>query len=496
MRKVLIANRGEIAVRIARALAEAEISAVAIYSEADQLAHHVRMADEAYPVGPAPAQQSYLDQERILRVAERAGCDAVHPGYGFLSENADFAEACARRGLNFIGPPAQAIRAMGQKISARQRMQAAGVPVIPGGLAHTLEQAKASARKVGYPIMLKPSGGGGGKGMRRLESEVELDSEFANATQEAERAFSDGTMYIEKCLLRPRHVEVQVLGDQHGNVVHLFERDCSIQRRHQKIIEEAPCPILNPELARAMGEVSVSGARALGYYSTGTFEYLLDEDGQFYFLEMNTRLQVEHGVTELTTGIDLVAAMLRVAQGEELGLSQSDINRRGHAMECRLYAEDPAHDFLPSPGRIEQMTLPQGPGTRTDEGAQTGDNVSGYYDPMIAKLLTWGADREQCARRMRRALAETSIEGPRTNLDFLRRVLQNDAFVTGSFDTSFVPTSLMLLLEPEPIPPERLGDMVSAAALFAHAQAGQIEAERAPRAKELSEWVRQHRRRL
>ena len=496
LRKVLIANRGEIAVRIARALADAEIASVAIYSEADCMAHHVRMADEAYSVGPAAAAESYLNQDRIIEVAKKAGCDAVHPGYGFLAESAAFAEACASSGLTFIGPPAHALEVMGQKISARQVMLDAGVPVVPGGQAGTLEEARASAENVGYPIMLKPSAGGGGKGMRRIHSSAELSSEWETAILESERAFGDGSMYVEKCLLRPKHVEVQIVGDQHGNVVHLFERDCSIQRRQQKIIEETPCPTLTSDLAERMGKTSVAGALSLGYHSVGTFEYLLDRNGQFYFLEMNTRLQVEHGVTELTTGIDLVRTMLDIARGKPLALSQSQVSRRGHAMQCRLYAESPEHDFRPSPGVIQRLVLPSGPGIRVDEGAVQGDSVTSYYDPLIAKLMTWGADRSECLQRMRRALDEAVIEGPKTNLEFLRRVLKCDEFVSGSFDTGFVPERLHELLAPDSCSPEAFANIAAAAALFADQKS---ENERGPEHaphSELSEWVRQHRSRL
>ena len=494
MRKVLIANRGEIAVRIARALREAELTAVAIYSDADSAAQHVRAADEAYRVGPAPASESYLDVARILEVARRAGCDAVHPGYGFLAENADFARACGAAGLTFIGPPAAAIDTMGHKVSARKVMQAAGVPVIPGGEAANLEEAKASARTIGYPIMLKPVAGGGGKGMRRISNEAELELEWETAGQEAARAFADGTMYLEKYLESPRHVEVQILGDQHGNVVHLFERDCSVQRRHQKVIEEAPCPVLPLDVAEKMGVTSVEGARAIGYFSAGTFEYLLDQQGNFYFLEMNTRLQVEHPVTEATTGIDLVRAMLTVAEGRPLPFAQADIQRRGHAIECRIYAERPELGFLPSPGPIERMVLPQGPGIRNDEGAESGDTISGYYDPLIAKLTAWGADRPECVKRMQRALAEYVVDGTHTNLEYLRRVLAHPAFSSGDVDTSFVDRTRAELERSSEPSESDLIDAVAAAALFRHSSSARTTPAAAPTAG-LSEWVRQHRSR-
>jgi len=494
LRKVLIANRGEIAVRIARGLREAELTAVAIYSDADSMAHHVRAADEAYRVGPAPAIESYLDAARILDIALRAGCDAIHPGYGFLAENAEFARACTDAGLTFIGPPAAAIDAMGHKVSARKVMQAAGVPVVPGGEAGNLAEAKASARAIGYPIMLKPVAGGGGKGMRKVASEAELELEWETASQEAARAFADGAMYLEKYLESPRHVEVQVLGDQHGNVVHLFERDCSVQRRHQKIIEEAPCPVLTPALAEKMGTTSVEGARALGYFSAGTFEYLLDQHGNFYFLEMNTRLQVEHPVTEATTGIDLVQAMLAVADGRPLPFAQSDIQRRGHAIECRIYAERPELGFLPSPGPVERMVLPQGPGIRNDEGAESGDTISGYYDPLIAKLIAWGSDRQQCIKRMQRALGDYVVAGTHTNLEYLRRVLAHPLFFRGDVDTSFVERAKADLERPAEPSEAALIDAVAAAALFSHARVTP-KATGSAENSQLSEWVRQHRSR-
>jgi len=494
LRKVLIANRGEIAVRIARGLREAELTAVAIYSDADSMAHHVRAADEAYRVGPAPAMESYLDAARILDIARRTGCDAIHPGYGFLAENAEFARACSDAGLIFIGPPAAAIDAMGHKVSARKVMQSAGVPVVPGGEAGNLAEAKQNARAIGYPIMLKPVAGGGGKGMRRVASEAELELEWETASQEAARAFADGSMYLEKYLESPRHVEVQVLGDQHGNVVHLFERDCSVQRRHQKIIEEAPCPVLTPALAEKMGATSVEGARALGYFSAGTFEYLLDQQGNFYFLEMNTRLQVEHPVTEATTGIDLVQAMLSVAQGQPLPFTQSDIQRRGHAIECRIYAERPELGFLPSPGPVERMVLPQGPGIRNDEGAESGDTISGYYDPLIAKLIAWGSDRQQCLKRMQRALGDYVVAGTHTNLEYLRRVLAHPLFLRGEVDTSFVERAKSDLERAAEPSEAELIDAVAAAALFSHARVTPKTTGSAE-TSQLSEWVRQHRSR-
>ncbi|HKQ70217.1 MAG TPA: biotin carboxylase N-terminal domain-containing protein, partial [Polyangiaceae bacterium] len=357
-RKVLIANRGEIAVRVARTLREMDISSVAVYSDADRASLHVRMADEAYPIGNAPARESYLVIERILEVAKRSGAQAIHPGYGFLSENSAFAEASANAGIAFIGPPAGAIRAMGNKPAARALMEKAGVPVIPAGPAESVDEARATASKLGYPVMLKAAAGGGGKGMRLIERESELAGAWESARHISLQAFGDQTVYLEKAIVKPRHVEIQVLADAHGNVVHLFERDCSIQRRHQKVIEETPCPAASSELVERMGAVAVRGAKAVGYASAGTFEFLLAGDGQFYFLEMNTRLQVEHPITEWVTGIDLVREMVRVSAGEELGFAQEEITRRGASLECRVYAEDPAAGFLPSPGTITALTQP------------------------------------------------------------------------------------------------------------------------------------------
>ena len=378
-KKVLIANRGEIAVRVARTLREMGISPVAVYSEADRDALHVRVADEAYEIGPAAAAESYLRIDKLMDVARRAGCDGLHPGYGFLSENPKLPAACEAAGITFIGPPASAMRAMGLKTAAREKMASAGVPVVPGGSADTLEQAKKTAAEIGYPVMLKATAGGGGKGMRLVSSEAELSSALDRAKSEAKKAFGDETVYLEKAIIRPRHVEIQVLGDKHGNVVHLFERDCSIQRRHQKVVEESPCPAIDDAIVQRMGETAVQGAKAVGYYSAGTFEFLLSQDKSFYFLEMNTRLQVEHPITELCTGFDLVREMIRIAAGEELGFEQADVTRRGAAIECRVYAEDPSTGFLPSPGVIQKLRTPAGPGVRDDSGAYEGCTISGNY---------------------------------------------------------------------------------------------------------------------
>lgn len=437
-RKVLVANRGEIAVRIIRTLHEMGIAAVAVYSEVDREALHVRLADEAVCIGPALASASYLNLERIADALRRTGAEAVHPGYGFLSENVHLADVCAQAGAQFIGPPADAIEAMGSKTEARARMIAAGVPVVPGGSADDIEQARETAVKLGYPVMIKAAMGGGGKGMRLVDGEADLASAFDRARSEAMSAFGDGTLYLEKAIIRPRHVEVQLMGDREGDVVHLFERDCSIQRRHQKVIEETPCPVASSELVAEMGAVAVKAAKAVGYHSAGTVEFLLAEDGAFYFLEMNTRLQVEHPITEWITGTDLVREMVRVAAGERLGYRQEDIVRRGAAVECRVYAEDPDRGFLPSPGRIEKLRTPGGAFVRDDSGVYSGAEVSSHYDPLISKLSVWGDTRDLALARMRRALSEYVVTGIRTNLAFHQEVLRDEAFLRGDYHTGYI----------------------------------------------------------
>jgi len=437
-KKVLVANRGEIAVRVIRTLHEMGIAAVAVYSEADRAALHVRMADEAWPIGPAPARESYLDMDRVLDAARRSGAEAIHPGYGFLSENPEFADACTRAGIVFIGPPASAMRAMGSKPAARALMSAAGVPVVPGAQPGTIDELRAAAERVGYPVMLKAASGGGGKGMRFVDRPEDLAAAYERAQSEALKSFGDATVYLEKAVVRPRHVEIQVLGDQQGNLLHVFDRDCSVQRRHQKVVEEAPSPAVSAELVKRMGEVAVRGAKAVGYFSAGTFEFLLGENGEFYFLEMNTRLQVEHPVTELITGLDLVREMVRVAHGEALGFGQEDIVRRGAAIECRVYAEDPSSGFLPSPGRIEKLRVPGGPGVRDDGGAYPGCEISSFYDPLISKLSVWAPDRPRAVARMARALREYVVTGIRTNLAFHQRLMAHPAFIKGDYDTGFI----------------------------------------------------------
>jgi acetyl-CoA carboxylase biotin carboxylase subunit len=439
-KKILIANRGEIAVRIGRACHEMGISAVAVYSEADRSALHVRQADEAYLLGPAPSRDSYLRIDRILEVAARAGVAAIHPGYGFLSENAAFARACEEAGIAFIGPRSETIEQMGEKTSARRLAHEAGVPVVPGTLrpASDFVTLRDEAFRLGFPVMLKAAAGGGGKGMRLVTRADELESALHRAKGEAQSAFGDERVYLEKALERPRHIEVQVLCDEHGNAVHLFERECSIQRRHQKVIEESPSPFLTDELRAHMGELAVSLARRVNYRNAGTLEFLVDAERRPYFLEMNTRLQVEHPVTEMVTGEDLVKLQIRIARGERLPFRQEDLHQHGHAIECRVYAEDPDQGFLPSPGRITALRLPGGPGVRDDSGIYEGYTVPVHYDPLLSKLVAWGYSRQDAIRRMRRAVAEYKVLGIKTTLPFFERVLHHPAFLSGDFDTSFV----------------------------------------------------------
>jgi acetyl-CoA carboxylase, biotin carboxylase subunit len=453
IKKILIANRGEIAVRVMRACRELGIATVAIYSDADRAALHVRTADEAYPVGPPPARESYLDIAKVLDAAKKSGADAIHPGYGFLSEKAEFARACAEAGVIFIGPPADAIDAMGDKTRARQKMMAAGVPVVPGDNGPTgrgfpsAESALESAKKIGLPVMLKASAGGGGKGMRLVDDEKKFVAAYQGAQREAKSAFGDDAVYLEKAVIRPRHVEIQVFADAHGNTVHLFERDCSIQRRHQKVIEEAPSPAVTPELRAKMGAVAVKAAAAVNYVGAGTCEFLLSEDGNFYFLEMNTRLQVEHPVTEMITQRDLVRLQIAVANGEKLPFTQDDLKVHGAAIECRIYAEDPIK-FLPSPGKIVQYRQPHGPYVRDDSGIYEGSEISVFYDPMISKLITWGATRAEAIERMERALMEYRVGGIKTNLAFHRRVLREPDFRAGKYSTAYIEGHKELLTQP------------------------------------------------
>jgi acetyl-CoA carboxylase biotin carboxylase subunit len=455
------------------------ITSVAVFSEADRAALHVMLADEAWPVGPAPSRESYLDIERILGAVRRSGADAVHPGYGFLAENAAFARSCEQAGITFIGPPSGVMERMGEKTSARRVAREAGVPVVPGSLEPLSGEAvREEAERVGFPVMLKAAAGGGGKGLRRVAGPAELEAALERAKSEALSAFGDERVYVEKALERPRHIEVQVLADAHGNVVHLFERECSIQRRHQKVVEESPSPFLTPERRARMGALAVALARHAGYVNAGTLEFLVDAAGEPYFLEMNTRLQVEHPVTELVTGLDLVHLQIRVARGEPLPFAQEDLAQRGHAVECRVYAEDPDQGFLPSPGRILALRTPGGPGIRDDSGVYEGAEVSVHYDPLISKLVAWGADREQALRRLERALAEYTVLGIRTTLPFFRRLLRHPDFRAGAFDTGFAER---LLAEPE-APRERPW-RVAVAAAAVRALEERRAARRAPAAE-------------
>jgi acetyl-CoA carboxylase biotin carboxylase subunit len=495
-RKVLVANRGEIAVRIARTLREMGIGVVAVYSDIDRAALHVRMADEAYPIGPAPAAESYLRIDAIVDVAKRSGCDAIHPGYGFLSENPELAEACERAKVTFIGPPASAMRAMGSKPPARDRMAAAGVPIVPGARSETLADALAAARSLGYPVMLKAAAGGGGKGMRLVERADDMDVAWERARSESKKFFGDDTVYIEKAIANPRHVEIQVLGDRDGGMVHLFERDCSIQRRNQKVVEETPSPAASRDLVSRMGAIAVKGAKSVGYFSAGTFEFLLAEDGSFYFLEMNTRLQVEHPITELITGLDLVREMVRIAQGEALGFAQDSVVTRGAAIECRIYAEDPANGFLPSPGLVEALVVPAGPGVRDDGGAYPGCAISSYYDPLISKLCAGAPTRAQAIARMRRALVEYVVTGIRTNLAFHENLLASPEFAAGHYDTGFVSRHEGTLVGPPAVDPTLRDALVIAVAAAAARPGTRSESETGALASNLSPWVARHRARL
>lgn len=466
-RKILVANRGEIAVRVLRTCREMGIPAVAVYSDADRTAKHVRLASEAVCLGAPPAPESYLNIERVVRACQQTGADAVHPGYGFLSENADFAEACDKADIKFIGPPADAIRTMGIKTRARRLMQDAGVPVVPGtSVAQDADQAAAFAQDIGYPVMLKASAGGGGKGMRLVREPSELAAAWIQAQGEARQAFGDGSVYLEKAILRPRHVEVQVLADEHGAIVHLGERECSIQRRHQKVLEESPSPLLASHAAirEELCATAIDAARAARYENAGTVEFLMDPDRRFYFLEMNTRLQVEHPVTELVTGLDLVREQILIAAGQPLRWSQGDISFRGHAMECRLYAEDPRLGFLPSPGLITRLTMPEGPGIRVDSGAEEGWTVPLDYDPLIAKLCAWAPTRGEVIARLAGALQEAVVGGIASTIGFFRELLNDPRFQAGDIDTDFLERGLSSAAREAALPADgaRLAAMLAA----------------------------------
>jgi acetyl-CoA carboxylase biotin carboxylase subunit len=448
-KKVLIANRGEIALRVIRACRELDIQTVAVYSEADRESLHVRFADDDVCIGPAPARESYLKIPRLIAAAEIAGADAIHPGYGFLAENAEFAETCAASNITFIGPTASQIRLMGDKASARRTMADVGVPIIPGtpGPVEDVDEALGFAREIGFPVIIKAAAGGGGKGMRVANDADDFARAFQLARSEALSAFGNGDVYVEKYLARPRHIEFQIMGDRHGNIIHLGERDCSVQRRHQKLIEEAPSPGMTPELRQRMGDDAVRGARAIDYVGAGTIEMLLDADGSYFFMEMNTRIQVEHGVTEMLTGVDLVKEQIRVAAGERLSVTSMPL-LRGHVIEVRVNAEDPARNFQPSPGRIEVFNPPGGPGVRVDTHIYTGYTVPPYYDSLLAKLICQGSTRAEAIKRMQIALDFFIVEGVTTTIPFLGRVMQNPRFQAGQVDTKFLERESDLLREP------------------------------------------------
>ena len=439
-KKILIANRGEIALRIIRACKELGIAAVAVHSDADVNSLHVRFADEAVCIGPAKATESYLDPKRIISAAEVTNAEAIHPGYGFLAENADFAEICESCKIKFIGPTSQMIRQMGDKAVAKQMMKEAGVPVIPGseGVVKSIEEAQQMVSEIGYPLLIKAAGGGGGKGMRVATNDEELKKGYEMAKMEAEAAFGNPEVYIEKYILNPRHVEFQIMGDSHGNLIHLGERDCTIQRRHQKLIEESPSPALTTSLRVEMGRAAVVGASRIGYESVGTIEFLLDKSGNFYFMEMNTRIQVEHPVTEEVTGIDLLKEQIKIAAGEKLSRTQEEIILKGHAIECRINAEDPEKDFMPSPGLIKSFHVPGGHGIRVDTHAYAGYEIPPYYDSLVAKLISVADTREESILKMRRALDEFILEGIKTTIPFYKKVFSNPNFISGEYDTSFV----------------------------------------------------------
>jgi acetyl-CoA carboxylase biotin carboxylase subunit len=469
IKKLLIANRGEIALRIIRSAREMGIRTVAVYSEADRHALHVQAADEAVCLGPPPSAESYLLGNRIIDVCKTLGVDAIHPGYGFLSENASFAKKVEEAGLIFVGPSAHAIDIMGSKLAAKAAVAKYDIPLVPGTATALTDVAegKRKAAEIGYPVLIKASAGGGGKGMRVVEQPDDFEEGMQRAISEATSAFGDGSVFLEKFITSPRHIEIQVMGDHHGNIVHLFERECSVQRRHQKVIEEAPSAVLTDEIRKAMGEAAVMVAKACNYYGAGTVEFIVDEQLNFYFLEMNTRLQVEHPVTEMITGVDLVKEQILVAEGKPLSFKQEDLHINGHALELRVYAEDPANNFLPDIGMLQTYRRPQGPGIRVDDGFQQGMQIPIYYDPMIAKLVTWGKNREEARLRMLRAIEEYQITGITTTLPFGRFVMEHEAFISGRFDTKFVDKYFRPeLLHPKPDADEEM--LAAALAIYLH----------------------------
>jgi len=452
IKKVLVANRGEIAVRIMRSCREMGIQTVAVYSDADRKAMHVLYADEAYHIGPSPSLESYLNRNKIIEVAKKSGADAIHPGYGFLSENAGFSERCQQKGIKFIGPSPYAIANMGDKITARKTMMEAGVPVVPGtpGKISSESEAIKYIKEIGLPVMIKASAGGGGKGMRLVKNQRDIKSSLRAARSEARSAFGDDSVFIEKYIESPHHIEFQILADQHGNVIHLFERECSVQRRHQKIVEEAPSPILTPEKRAEMGEHAVAAAKAVNYEGAGTIEFIVDNDLNYYFLEMNTRLQVEHPITERVVGVDLVKEQINIANGLPLTYTQNELRQSGHAIECRVYAEDPDNNFMPAPGKVTHIDIPYGVGVRVDGYIYEGFEIPLYYDPLIAKLIVWGRDRQEAIERIRRAIKEFKINGVKNNLKFLERITLADDFVKGNYTTHFIEENMDFLMTEKP----------------------------------------------
>jgi 3-methylcrotonyl-CoA carboxylase alpha subunit len=488
-RKILIANRGEIACRVIKTAKRLGVATVAVYSEADANARHVRLADEAALIGPPAARESYLVGQRILEVARQTGAEAIHPGYGFLSENEEFAAACEKAGIVFIGPPASAIRAMGSKSAAKTLMEAAGVPLTPGYHGDNQDPVflAQQADRIGYPVLIKASAGGGGKGMRRVDAAADFEAALASCKREAANAFGDERVLVEKYVLKPRHIEIQVFGDTHGNCVYLFERDCSIQRRHQKLLEEAPAPGMTPERRAAMGQAAVNAAKAVGYVGAGTVEFIANQDGSFYFMEMNTRLQVEHPVTEMITGLDLVEWQLRVASGQPLPLTQEQLEIDGHAIEARVYAEDPDKGFLPSTGHLVHLVPPpESDSVRVDTGVEQGDEITPYYDPMIAKLIVWGADRKQALARMRRALAQYRVVGVSNNINFLSRLVALPSFANAELDTGLIEREQGLLFPPQEAVPDEVW-LVAALAELLHEQR-EVNAKSAAAAHRGSPW--------
>lgn len=449
IKKILVANRGEIAVRIIRSCREMGIKSVAVYSDADRTAMHVRYADEAYYLGPSPSSESYLNMDKIIKIAKRSRSSAIHPGYGFLSENSAFADKVRHAGLIFIGPSSESMISMGDKMKARELMLKAEVPIVPGSgvLPSSESDIMKIARNIGYPIMIKASAGGGGKGMRLVNSEADLISAYHRARSEAATAFGDDAIYLEKYLVEPRHIEFQILADNHGNIVHLFERECSVQRRHQKVVEETPSPFVTPLLRRRMAKQAIAAAKSVNYSGAGTVEFLVDKDRNFYFLEMNTRLQVEHPITERVTGIDLVKAQIQIANNEKLPFRQRDIVQRGHAIEARIYAEDPQNGFIPSPGVIFHITEPLGLGVRTDGYVFKGYEIPVYYDPLISKVIIWAPTREEAVKRMKRALYEYKITGVKTNISFVQRIMEEKSFIKGDYNTHFIDENIDFLLD-------------------------------------------------